>query len=358
MDVHSSVPSSPVLSHKQIHLSHKSTSDGDSMQRAANLDELREQLQAAKIPVTKRASIAELPQSADDCQLIPGTTRCSLSLCEDSCTQRHQHHRTHAKPLAAGAPLIYARPSISMAQGLSSYVASPADSSPAGSMPPSTNTSPQQQYRRASAFGFNFAPSSGGNAAHHRGSLVSSGFFPTPAEDFTSGPPSPFSEHESSALSSAANSPREKATTTGASSLAAATSTSFVPTLPDFSQPIKEESKMMDDASAAFSGVHVSAPAQHASLDTDYWKLRNHIVRLSDYAPGSLGLGTEESRSRTDLAAAPRDDFPDQEDCSWDPRSPQPPSPVEMRAAQVLQVNMNQQDRTKPEIEFVIKPQI
>ena len=340
-----SVPSSPV-SQKAIHLEHPSvslTADGD---RASKLEELRLQLQQAKIPVSKRGSIAELPQSAPDCQLLPGTTRCSLPLCEDSCAERHAHHRTHARPLPADAPLIFSRPSISMAQGLGSVMASPLENtSPAGSQATSTTTSPHQQYRRASSFGFHFGSS---NPTSNRGSIIMSGMG-TPA-DMASSPPSPIGESDSSALSSAANSPRgerPQQMAHMASSLA-----------PDFSQPIAEESKLeVDTASPHRSAAEAAAAA--GPLASEYVKLGNRIIHVPDYAPGVLGIDTAESRSRRDLIAAPRDDFYDQSEISsfFDCRSPGPPSPLEMGVAEVMGVNVNQQDNTKPEIEYIIKPQ-
>lgn len=338
----SSVPSSPV-SHKAIHLEQPSVSIGHDGDRASKLEELRLQLQQAKIPLSKRGSIAELPQSAPDCQLLPGTTRCSLALCEDSCAERHAHHRTHARALPADAPLIFSRPSISMAQGLGSLMSSPLDNtSPAGSQATSTNTSPHQQYRRASSFGFNF----GSNPTSNRGSIIMSGMA-TPA-DMASSPPSPIGESDSSALSSAANSPRGERPMQQhmASSLA-----------PDFSQPIAEESKLEVDTASP----HMSHAATVAAgpLTSEYVKLGHRIVHVPDYAPGVLGIDTVESRSRRDLIAAPRDDFYDQSETSsfFDCRSPGPPSPLEMGMAQVMAVNMNQQDSTKPEIEYIIKPQ-
>jgi len=339
---------------------HKSlpSQSGGKDDRALRLEELREALVAAKIPVSsKRGSlIGELPQNATDCQMLPGTTRCALPLCEDSCAQRHQHHRTHAKPLAADAPLVYSRPSIIGAQRASSLGASPFES-PAVSVAPSTTTSPQQQYRRASAFGFNLPGSHTGTL---RGSIILSGLT-TPAEA-VSGPPSPLSD--SSALSSAANSPRER---TGVSAVPLSFNAEPI-------QSIAEEESKVEAPAAALAAlkeepvqqqaaVAAAAPessggilAPHlAALDSVYWKLRNHIINLADYRPGPSGVATDASRARMDLAAAPRDDFPDQEHCAFDPRSPQPPSPVEMDGAQVLEANINENDPTRPEVEYVIR---
>jgi hypothetical protein len=305
--------------------------------RSINLEIVREQLRAAKIPLTKRASINEVPQSADDCSFVPGTTRCKLDLCGDSCTQAHQHHHTHARPSRPDAPLVYSRPSISMlpGSGVVSNFASPAGS-PSVSVPTSQTNSPQQQYRRASAFGFNFGT---------RGSVTStSGFFgsggATPA-DIASGPPSPLSEGTGSAASSAPTSPRHHV---------ASSASAFAP---DFTKPIAEEKEQLILAPSTESTLE---PARNAGLGAAFWKLRERIINLADYSISAVGKGTPESQTRQDLAPAPRDDFPDQQNAFFDPRSPQPPSPVEMLEAEVTGINFNETDSTHPELQYELQP--
>jgi len=340
--------------------------------RSGALAELREQLLAAKIPFSKRASVCELPQPASDCQLLPGTTRCQLTLCEDSCTEAHRHHRTHAKPLAANAPLIFSRPSIISATSLQSSPGESPAQSMAPSMAPSTNTSPLQQYRRASHFGFGLGS--------HRGSMASIAHVTTgDPQQQLSGPPSPFSDG-SSVQSSAANSPRQ----------------AQAPLMPEYIVPIMEESRLeaaapatAENATAAAAepaaapvaaSVQSAVPAQSvtaapsgpaapgtlpphlAALDAQYWRLRDRIVNLRDYVPGPAGIATAEARTRMDLVAAPRDDFPDQSDASsfFDPRSPQPPSPVEANPdalGRLAAVNINDVDSTKPQLEYVYRRQ-
>jgi len=346
-------------------------------QRLASLELLREQLQLAKIPVTKRASISELPQPAADCQLVAGTTRCALTLCEDACTLKHQHHHTHAARTAHPETLVYQRPSVSV---LSSTTASPYES-PAVSVPQSTTNSPQQQYRRASSFGFNF----GARGSVTSCTLQGSGGV-TPADVALSAPPSPISDggNESNPPSQP-GSPREQQRRTlvhtvqasegsGAAHAAAAQQAApFVPVLPSLDereeiQPSLESTLLLP---APSSQAHAAASAAMSSggvpsagtLPTgEYWKFRSHMVNLNDYRPavgpsGQLLYDPVEARMRTDLAADAREDFEDQVDPSWDPRSPQPPSPVdiEFAMAQIRRVNVNDSDRTKPQIEYELE---
>ena len=326
--------------------------------RTMNLEILREQLRSAKIPLTKRASITEVPLPAEDCSLVPGTTRCQLPLCADDCTQSHRHHHSHARPTKQDATLVYSRPSISMlpGSGVVSNFASPAGS-PSVSMPGSQTNSPQHQYRRASAYGFNIGTRGSVTSTNSYFGGVGSGGV-TPAE-LMSGPPSPISEANFTGLhsnpSSQPVSPRQVATTFQ----------------PDFTEPILEEKEQLVIATsnepnlassapsaAAASSSSSSHPQHNASLGSDFWKLRDRIVNLCDYRLGNVGKSTQESLTRKDLAPAPREDCPVQgeDSCAWDPRSPQPPSPVEMLQAEVVRVNMNEEDPTHAEIQYELKP--
>ncbi len=342
-----SVPSSPVLlssmkKHKLLSLDELSVLPALNVSDSCNvtLELLRDQLKAAKIPISKhRGSIAEVPQFAVDCHIMPGTSRCSLPLCSDSCDQSHAHHRSHQQLVTKDALLIYSRPSISMAQGaqytqctqyihgtpeLTTGPTSPSglpDDSQYKSKSNSTNTSPQQQYRRASAFGFSL-----GNRGSITGSQLLLSGLCTPA-DFASRPPSPQSTHPSEPTS-AYNSPRPHM---------------------DSSHTIPR--------SIAEEQPNVSSTSQSCTLASiNMWRLNNRIINLMDYSPAMVGKLTEDSKTRCDLKAAARDDWEDQEHPAWDPRSPQPPSPVlQSMEVDILGINVNTEDHNRAEVEYILK---
>lgn len=70
---------------------------------------------------------------------------------------------------------------------------------------------------------------------------------------------------------------------------------------------------------------------------------------------GGVGVNTGESLTRRDLAPAPRPDFFDQSNPLFDPRSPNPPSPIQDLKARIVGMNMNARDPTRPEIEYVLR---
>lgn len=335
-----------------------------SLERNLNLELLREQLRAAKmnVPVSsKRSSLtaSELPHSAADCSLIPGTSRCALELCADECALPHRHHRSHARPTDPSAPLVLSRPSLSSV--VSSTVTSSAASpwaSPAPSVPASANTSPQATYRRASAYGFPIGVGAGSN----RGSMVSvASGMSTPAELNASNPPSPLS-HSDLQLQLGGADQRSAPTS-------APQSPNAHPVHDILAQPIAEENEVaaaassqpqqqqqVQEAASVPSAITAAAPSSDtgSSLDTDYWRVHGRIVNLSDYRPPAVEKDSEESRRRLDLAPAPRDDCPEQGDVFWDPRSPNPPSPVQLRAAQIVRANLVEDGRN-PTIEYELK---
>ena len=352
-----SIPTSPTL-HLQYPSSTNTketiTTDGNMMKdtdstRAMSLELLREQLKSANIPFTKRGSIqSEVPIKAEDCVFLPQTSHCSLELCADSCAELHAHHFTHQRPLDNTSTLIYSRPSVNHpGSGVVSTSVSPDIS---------TNVSPQQNYRRGSGFGFTFLPRSSVTSMNSIGSAIA-----TPHDIYLqSSPPSPLSNSNGdedgcltpiSPIVSQPESPRNLNHNNEEKKMnhhiAPSTASEIVFNTAAASSSSSSSSSTATAAAPSTSIIH--------TLDNDYWRLGNHIINLSDYNPEIVGKNTEESLSRLDLAPVAREDFYDQSHPFFDCRSPQPPSPVHLKDAQLVRVNVNTQDQQRPGVEYELK---
>jgi len=400
----------------QQHRTQQSDS-GSLSPRSFHLEMLRQQMKLEKVPVT----INSVPTydsdggPAADCHIPAGSSRCTLTLCADDCELNHRHHRSHARTRDPNAPLVYSRPSVS--RGVTSMTSHPSaygspTDSPNASLPTSTTTSPHASYRRTSAnygYGYGFGARSsligsqlrlssnwGRDSRMSPGEIV-----------MMSGPPSPISD--SSAISSAQNSPRQehitqqqpqqhtqhhviKPATSQQESTTNSPLPSTAPTRTHHATSASSSALSTGDIAPSSTSIptntgiiddshEVSLVAPHGPLTTDYWQLGNRVINLADYVPqhafkrsssgsvsgvhdptvgvdddmGGVGVNTGESLTRRDLAPAPRPDFFDQSNPLFDPRSPNPPSPIQDLKARIVGMNMNARDPTRPEIEYVLR---